>query len=102
MDHWLFNRLHHAGYSIYVLDAALPHELSVRSMRDVPIARYKNILSAEALFYSTCKSETEQKLYLLRLVGRVVRLLLRGERWELVRATLNHVAQLVLRGNMTE
>jgi len=51
LDHWLFNRLHHAGHRVYVLDAELQHQLSVRNMADIPMARYKNILLAESRFY---------------------------------------------------
>jgi Predicted glycosyltransferases len=28
LDHWIFNRLHHAGYLCYVMDAELSHTLS--------------------------------------------------------------------------
>ena len=49
LDHWLFNRLYRAGYFIYVLDATLPHDLSLGNVRGVSTARYKNILLAERL-----------------------------------------------------
>ena len=94
LDHWLFNRLHRAGYSMYVLDAALPHELSVRNLRGMSTARYRNILLAEGEFYQCCKSQAENRVYLLRLVLRAVKMLVRSGGRKLFPLTLNHLVSL--------
>ena len=94
LDHWLFNRLHRAGYSMYVLDAALPHELSVRSLGGISIARYKNILLAEGDFYQCCKSQAENRAYLLRLVLRSVKMLVKPGGRKLFPLTLNQLISL--------
>lgn len=76
LDHWIFNRLHHAGYLFYVLDAELQHSLSVKNMAEMPLARYKNILLAEGRFYQCCKSPLENLIYGLRLLVRGFRMLI--------------------------
>lgn len=90
LDHWLFHRLYRAGYSLFVLDAVVPHELSVRSMRDMPVARYKNVLAAEGEFYGVCKTPGENGFYCIRLMLRAARMLLHG-RAELCALTLRHL-----------
>jgi GT2 family glycosyltransferase len=90
LDHWLFNRLYRTGYSLYVLDAVLSHELSVRSMRDMSVARYRNVLTAEGQFYGACKSPAENRLYCFRLIFRAARMLMHGRR-ALAAATLRHL-----------
>lgn len=75
LDHWIFNRLHHAGYLVYVMSAELQHKLSVRNMADMPIARYKNILLAEGRFYRCFKSPLENLIYGLRLLVRALKML---------------------------
>lgn len=90
LDYWVFNRLYRAGYLLYVLDAVLSHELSVRSMREMPVARYRNVLAAEGEFYGTCKSPAENRLYRLRLLLRAARMLMQGRR-DLSAATLRHL-----------
>lgn len=75
LDHWIFNRLHHAGYLVYVMDAELQHNLSVRNMADMPLARYKNILLAEGRFYQCCKSPLENLVYGLKIPLRAIKML---------------------------
>lgn len=95
LDHWLFNRLHRAGYLVYMLDAELPHELSARSMRSMPVARYNNILLAEGQFYQCCKSPTENMIYNFRLLVRAVKMLVMPGRRRLFSPTLGHLARRV-------
>lgn len=91
LDHWLFNRLYRAGYSLYVLDAVLAHELSVTSMGDMSVSRYKNVLSAEGEFYRTCKSRAENRFYCLRLIVRAARMLLQRRGRAFFALTLRHL-----------
>ncbi len=91
LDYWLFNRLHRAGHFVYVLNAELPHELSVNSMGSVPIARYKNILSAEGQFYQCCKSPIENFIYCFRLVVRAVKMFTIPSRQQLFLPTTIHL-----------
>jgi GT2 family glycosyltransferase len=88
LDHWLFNRLHRAGYLVHVLDAELPHELSVRSMGSMPVARYKNILLAESQFYRCCKSPIENLIYDFRLLMRAIKMFVLPGRRRLFSPTL--------------
>lgn len=93
LDHWIFNRLHHVGYLVYVLDAELQHELSVKNMADMPIARYKNILLAEGRFYQCCKSPVENLIYSLRLLVRAVKMLVLPGRRSFFLPILAHLAR---------
>lgn len=93
LDHWLFNRLYRAGYFIYVLDATLPHDLSLGNVRGVSTARYKNILLAEGEFYRCCKSPIENKVYYFRLAMRAFRRLARQGERRLFLPTLRHLAK---------
>jgi GT2 family glycosyltransferase len=99
LDHWMFNQLHRAGFSIYVMDILVQHALSVMNFQTMSDARYKNILSAERLFYQTCKSNAEQKLYLLRIVGRAVKILLQARGMRFFLTTMDHIATLLVRRN---
>lgn len=94
LDHWIFNRLHHAGYLVYVMDAELQHKLSVRNMADMPIARYKNILLAESRFYQCCKSPCENMVYGLRLLVRAGKMLVLPDRRRFFLLILVHLARL--------
>jgi len=93
LDHWIFNRLHHAGYLVYVMDAELQHKLSVRSMADMPIARYKNILLAEGRFYRCCKPPLENLIYSLRLLARALKMLVLPGRRRFFMPVLAHLAR---------
>jgi len=73
LDHWMFNRLCQAGFSLYVLDAVLTHSLSVRNTGTMNPTRYENILAAEGAFYTCCKSRLENRMYALRLLLSAVR-----------------------------
>jgi len=92
LDIWVFNRLHHAGYRIYVLDAVLPHELSFSHMESVPLNRYQNFLYAEALFYQCCKSPLQNLFYCcIRLPMRVAKALVVPSRRRLFLSVLIHM-----------
>lgn len=93
LDHWLFNRLHRAGFLVYVLDAELQHELSVKSMAGMQVARYKNILLAEGQFYRCCKSPAESLIYGFRLFVRAVKMFVLPGRRRLFLPTLAHLAR---------
>jgi GT2 family glycosyltransferase len=98
LDHWLFNRLYRAGYSLYVLDAALVHELSVTRMSDMSTARYKNILSAEGQFYRCCRTGAENKVYLVRLILRATKMLVSRNDRRLFSLTLSHLISHIRQG----
>ncbi len=93
LDHWIFNRLHRAGFFVYVLDAGLQHELSVRNMAAMPVARYENILFAEGRFYRCCKSPTENLIYGFRLLVRAIKIFVLPGRRRLLLPTLVHLAR---------
>ena len=93
LDHWLFNRLYHAGCLVYVLDVELVHELSVRDMRNIPTARYNNILLAEGKFYQSCKSSPESLVYFFRLLVRAGKMFVIPGRLRLLLPTLAHLAR---------
>ena len=92
LDHWVFNRLHRARYTLYVIDAVLHHELSVRSTRDVSLTRYRNVLRAEGEFYRSCKSRTENALYQVRLLLRAAKVLMKPNGFRRFLLTLGHMA----------
>jgi len=93
LDHWLFNRLHRAGYVVYVLDAELRHSLSVRNMSKMPLDRYNNILLAEGRFYRCCKSPLENLIYGLRLLARGFKMLVLPGRCRFLLPVLAHLAR---------
>jgi len=93
LDHWLFNRLYRSDFLVYVLDAALPHELSVKSIGNMTIERYKNILVAEGEFYKCCKSQAENLAYRFRLFGRALKMFVIPDRRNLFLPTLGHLAR---------
>jgi GT2 family glycosyltransferase len=92
LDHWVFNRLHRARYTLYVIDAVLHHELSVRSTSDISLARYRNVLLAEGKFYRSCKSRTENALYQMRLLLRSGKVLAKPNGFRRFLLTLGHMA----------
>lgn len=93
LDHWLFNRLHREDYLVYVLNAALAHDLSVKSMKNMSIARYKNILVAEGEFYKSCKSQAENIAYHFNLLIRILKMVAIPIRHKFLMPTLDHLAR---------
>jgi GT2 family glycosyltransferase len=91
LDHWIFNRLHRADYSVYVMDVVLLHDLSVERMGNMSVSRYKNILIAEGEFYKSCKSRAENLIYRFRLFGRAVKMFLLSDRRKLFLPTFGHL-----------
>lgn len=91
LDHWVFNRIHRSGYSVYVVDAVLLHDLSVKKMGNMSVSRYKNILIAEGEFYKCCKTRAENLFYCLRLFWRAVKMFLLPGRRKLFLPTLGHL-----------
>lgn len=94
LDIWVFNRLHRAGYRVYVLESVLQHELSFSHMASVPLNRYKNFLYAEALFYQCCKSPLQNLFYCcFRLPMRLVKTLVVPSRRRLFLSVLTHLTR---------
>lgn len=91
LDHWVFNRLHHAGYLVYVMDAVLLHDLSVEGMGNMSVSRYRNILIAEGEFYKCCKSWAENLFYCFRLFWRAVKMFFFPDRRKLLLPTLGRL-----------
>lgn len=98
LDIWVFNRLHRAGYRVYVLDAVLSHELSFSHLESVPLNRYQNFLNAEALFYQCCKSPLQNLFYCcFRLPLRLVKALVVPSRRRLFLSVLAHLTRHIRR-----
>ncbi len=57
LDHWMFYTIFHHKQSVWVMNSALNHELSVMSNEVMSIERYKSILDSEIYFYQTYKKE---------------------------------------------
>lgn len=94
LDIWVFNRLHRAGYRVYVLDALLLHEMSFSRMESVPLTRYQNFLDAEALFYQCCKSPLQNLYYCcVRLPMRLVKALVVPSRRRFFLSVLTHLTR---------
>ena len=101
LDHWLFNRLYRSDFMVYVLDAVLPHELSVQSIRNMSVARYKNILVAEGEFYKCCKSQAENLAYRFRLAVRALKMFVIPNRRYLFLPTLGHLARHIRKNGIS-
>lgn len=93
LDHWVFNRLHRADYSVCVVDAVLLHDLSVEKMGNMSVSRYINIIIAEGEFYKCCKSRAENLFYCFRLFWRAVKMFLLPDRRKLFLPTLGHLGR---------
>lgn len=52
LDHWLFFEIFSQKKEVLVLDTILSHDLSVLSMNQVSLERYRSILRSERLYYS--------------------------------------------------
>jgi len=97
LDHRTFHQLYCAGFRIHVMDVVLQHSLSVMNFGSLSKDRYRNILSAEHAFYRKCRSAGEQRLYMLRLVGRAAKMLFRGHDRGFFRATLTQISAILMR-----
>ncbi len=91
LDHWLFNRLHRAHFLIYVLDIMLMHELSVKNMRKMSVARYKNILKSEGEFFKCCKSRSENFAYRFTLLMRLFKIVAIPDRHRFLLPLIKHI-----------
>ena len=74
LDYWLFRALQCGGFQIYVLNEELEHSLSLADPgRQMPMARYQNMLEAEQYFTTKYGSAWERIRLKLVLAGRAVR-----------------------------
>jgi len=99
LDHWMFDQLYRAGYSVYVMDIVIQHVLSVRNFATMTEVRYRNILRAESAYHRTCRSPIEQKVYVLRLLVRALKILLQARGLPFFRATMSHIVALLKHRN---
>ena len=97
LDHWIFSQLYREGYFVDVLDVALPHELSVRSMGSMSVSRYHNILAAEREFYACCRSRSENISFHVWLLFRAVKMLVSSDTRKLFLPVLASFMKLVRR-----
>lgn len=72
LDHWLFYEIYERGNKVWLLDAALEHELSVMDYSRVSLARYKSIIESEIKFYKNYKQELFQA-YKIQLAKRFLK-----------------------------
>ncbi|MHC5215468.1 glycosyltransferase [Enterococcus sp. LJL128] len=71
LDHWVFWKLNKEKAAVYVLPLKLQHNLSVLDYRQVSLARYESIVTAETLFYTkydTAKLDLHKKHLLKRIL----------------------------------
>jgi GT2 family glycosyltransferase len=97
LDHWIFNQIYRAGFSLQVLDATLGHELSVDCLGTMNVDRYKNVLFAEGEFYRCCKSLDENLIYLVRLICRALMMVMVPARIRLFTPTSKHLKRTIWR-----
>jgi GT2 family glycosyltransferase len=74
LDYWLFRTLQRSGFQLFVLNQELEHSLSLANPgRQMPVARYQNMLDAEEYFTRKYGSAWECVRLKLVLFGRAVR-----------------------------
>lgn len=75
VDHYLFHRIHAAGFRIAVVDVDIDHDLSVRRLSKLPPQRLHSIWDGERTFVSAL-GRPARCLYPFRLLARLARLAL--------------------------
>lgn len=99
LDYWLFRTLQRKGFQLYVLDALLAHSLSLADPgRQMPAARYLNMLEAERYFTKRYGSRWENLRLKLVLLARALRFTLRPLTWSFVPLTM---ASIFRRGKIS-
>ena len=96
LDRWLFAVIGARGGKVYVTDSVVDHELSILNYdKFMTEKRYANILKYETVFMKEFKSRTEQYVYYLRLVKRVIYLFFTAENKNYSLMTLNHLKKVL-------
>lgn len=57
LDHWIFYKINQLQQKVFVLEAILPHELSVMDYNSISLKRYQSILNSEATYYAKYKTD---------------------------------------------
>jgi GT2 family glycosyltransferase len=63
LDHAVFRQLHHRGYSLCVLNAALQQKLSHDDLNTVSLSRHTSVLKSQSLFVARYGTVLDQLLY---------------------------------------
>jgi len=96
LDRWLFAVIGARGGKVYVTDSVVDHELSILNYdKFMTEKRYANILKYETVFMKEFKSRTEQYVYYLRLVKRVIYLFFTAGNKNYSLMTLNHLKKVL-------
>lgn len=93
LDHWLFYEIYAKGYSVWLLDVTLEHELSVMDYSRVSLARYQSILNSEVSFYQNYKNDLFPS-YRKQLVKRFLKQALTVKNKKIALATLLRIFSL--------
>jgi len=92
LDRWLFHMIHARGRQVYVLDAAVRHELSIFDFdRLMNEQRYRNQLTYETLFMRSYRSRLENLVFRVRLLKRALVLLFAARNARYCMITLKHL-----------
>jgi GT2 family glycosyltransferase len=68
LDHAVFHALFARGYRMYVMRSMLEHAASQADVREVPLWRLRNLLSAQTLFVKRVGNYADQLLYRISLL----------------------------------
>jgi GT2 family glycosyltransferase len=80
LDYWLFRQIYAAGKQVAVSNCTLEHSLSVLDYRqNMTMNRYRSILAGESAFITTHRSKAQVLIYLLRLLVRSVKMVIRRQ-----------------------
>ena len=74
LDHWLFRKIYSTGYSVFVGNVAIKHNLSVANFNaGMEISRYKNVLKSEMYFTNHYLSYFAKLALVARLTARGIK-----------------------------
>ncbi len=96
LDHWLFRQIYAAGKEVAVSKCEIEHQLSVLNYRqNISITRYRSILAGEAGFMTTHKVKSQLPFYLVRLLVRSARFVIRRQP-AMAMVTMATIARIVM------
>lgn len=91
LDHWLFCMMLKQNSRIFIGNSILQHNLSVKSKGYVSFERYANILDSENLLYLECWTAKQRIVYILTLLYRSAKFVIKTHRFKYSIRTLTQL-----------
>ena len=96
LDRWLFMKIYKEGKNVFVTKSVVEHDLSIMDYgKSVSAKRYNNIMVYETIFMMLYKSKSDNIIYIIRLIKRLLFFAIDVKKWKYFLLTYEHLKSLI-------